>query len=150
MDQDFVVDKSALPQEEVKKLDKTTPQDLGEYEKYMKEFEVTDGKSRDEKSIEQIRKLEDLIGIADSNPFGTADAEVFEADLHEMTKTDLENLCIRVGIPPRRSVDGMKEALAVEFKAFSRKHGISMPTTPEHVIDPNSKEYKDLMKVLNN
>lgn len=135
----------------IKALDHAKSQNLHDDEKNLREF-VVDGKNREtrEQEIQKIRELEELIGISKANPFGTADKEVFAASLEEKTKTDLENLCMRVGIPPRMSVEATKEALKKEFIHFSSKHGTSLPGEVKLAVPPDSEEAKIIKQLSEN
>lgn len=136
--------------EEVKSLDHAKSQDLQGDESHLREF-VVDGKYRDgEDEIKKIKDLEELIGVASSNPFGTADERIFAESLEEKTKTDLQNLCMRVGIPPRTSIEETKSALKREFKHFSSKHGTAMPGEIKQAIPPNSEHAKIIKDLTEN
>lgn len=137
---------------EVNGLDIVKEQYLGEHKQELEEFHVTDGKKRDQdqEAIEKVRQLEELVGIASSNPFGTIDKEVFASKLNDMTQVDMQGLCMKIGIPPRNSAVAMREALNKEFTVFCQRHGTSMPTQPQQAIDPNSAEYKALLNIINN
>ena len=136
-------------QQEVNEFDKVQKTYLGEFEDEMTEFQVTDGKNRDQADIDATRSLEELIGISKSNPFGTIDRDVFAENLADMTKTDLENLCGRVGIPVRSpSAQAMKTQLVKEFKSFCQHHGTTIPTQIRPTVDPSSPHYKEVVRLL--
>lgn len=132
----------------VNELDKVKQQELGEHKKELEEFHVTDGKSRDKEEIKKIQELEELVGIAQSNPFETLDRDVFASKLNDMTRTDLQNMCIKAGVMPRDSSLGMQQALAKEFDRFCQRHGATMPSQPQLTIDPSSPHYKEVVKLL--
>lgn len=139
------------PQEKIKELDnlEAQKQDLGKHEDHLRQY-VVDGKNRTEEEVEELQALEKLLGIARSNPFGTINEDVFTKDLETKTKTDLNNLCMRVGISPRTTIEGTKEALLREFKAVKNNHGVALHGTPRPAADPNSPEGKKLKELLEN
>lgn len=134
--------------QQVKGLYAMKQQDLGEDSKHMRPYEVDGKNRRDEADIQKARELEELIGIKKSNPFGTLDKDIFAASLEEKTKTDLQTLCHRVGIPTRSTVEATKESLKKEFRNFLARHGAGIPCDIRPAVDPNSPQAEELKKIL--
>lgn len=139
--------KSVNPYETIHQLDVLKKQDLGEFEENHTEFMV-DGKNRTEEQIQKTKELEELIGIAQSNPFGTIDKDVFDRKLEDMTRTDLDNLCIRCGFPPAHTTKETKAKLRKEFNVFARRHGSNIPGQMTPGVDVNSQSGKEVVKLL--
>lgn len=112
------------------------------------DFEVIDGKDRNQDAIQKVKDLEELLGMKEMNPYGTLDKEVFAEKLQEMTSTDLQNLAIRVGIPPSRDRLSLKDNLKKSFHSFIRQHGSNAFFPPQPAIDTNSPNYKSAVKLL--
>jgi hypothetical protein len=112
------------------------------------EFEFSDGKDRDSRDIQKVKDLEDLLGMKEMNPYGTLDKEIFAEKLQEMTSTDLQNLAIRVGIPPSRDRLALRDNLKKSFSSFIRQHGSNAFFPPQPAIDVNSPNYQSAVKLL--
>lgn len=140
-----------------KQPQKSAAESIAELDKAVKridspeQFDVADGKYRENISKAQLRRqreLEELIGIPESNPFKTLNQEAFEASLEEMTKTDLQNMAMNVGIPPRGNPIKLKEELVKAFKQFRRAHNFGVAQPPQPIIDPSSPDYEKTVKLF--
>lgn len=114
----------------------------------VEEFEVTDGKVRTDKVLDELRELESLFGIKESNPYGTMNRQIFAEKIADMTITDMQNLAMRVGVPPSRNGGELKRLLKNSFDSFVKRHdyGVSSPSRP--VIDPSSPNYDSAVKLF--
>ena len=99
--------------------------------------------------IDKIKKLEKLLNIENANPFGTNDPKIFEEKMAESTISDLQTLCMRVGIYPTHSKVEMQKKLQKEFqrvtlgqRSVSMKNGTGI-SDPSH---PNHEKAKKMMK----
>ena len=127
---------------------KTT--DLEKQKKSLEEFDVTDGKTRDEKAeqIKKARELEDLLGIKDMNPFRTLNKNIFAENLSSMSIADMTSLCNRVGINPPRSQNQMRKALSEAFDMYAQKHNVTVPSPSKPIIDKNSPNYDSVVRLF--
>lgn len=111
------------------------------------QMEVMNGKV--ETDIDKVKRLEKMLNIESMNPFGTNDPKIFEEKLQEYTTSDLQNLCIRVGIYPTHNKEEMRKKIKQEFSRFTLGgRSVSMPSTqgianPDH---PNHEKVKKMMK----
>lgn len=112
------------------------------------EFEVTDGKSRDYDAIQEIKELEALFGIKESNPYGTMNKQIFAEKISDMTNTDLQSLAMRVGVPPSRNSAELRRMLKNSFDSFVKRHDAGVASSARPVIDPNSPFYESTVKLL--
>ena len=114
----------------------------------LEEFEFTDGKNRDDETIEELKALESLFGIKESNPYGTMNRQIFAERVGEMTTTDLQNLAMRVGVPPSRNGHELKRLLKNSFDSFVKKHDFGIASAHRPVIDENSPNYEEAKRLL--
>lgn len=115
----------------------------------VEEFEVADGKDRDsKKTIKELRALESLFGIKESNPYGTMNRQIFEERIGDMTTTDLQNLAMRVGVPPSRNGHELKRLLKNSFDSFVKKHDYGIASAHKPVIDQNSPNYEEARRLM--
>jgi hypothetical protein len=54
----------------------------------LEDMKVADGKDSLAKSVEEVKDLEDLLGVQQSNPFRTTSAAILEERMNEMTLTE--------------------------------------------------------------
>jgi hypothetical protein len=114
----------------------------------LEDFEVVDGKSRDEEEIQKLKKLEDLLGMKEMNPYGTLDRAIFEEKLADMTITDMQSLAMRVGSQPSRDRLSLRAGLRKSFDAYIKQHGSGFFGPQEPVIDPSSPNYETIVKLF--
>ena len=70
----------------------------------------TNGKQYEE-SIETVRKLEELLEVRKTNPFGTADARIFNENIARMNLSDMQELAVRAGVFPSGNKTVLKNKL---------------------------------------
>ncbi len=114
----------------------------------VEEFEVADGKDRDEKQLDELRNLEALFGIKESNPYGTMNRQIFNEKLEEMTATDMQNLAMRVGVPPSRNKNDLRRLLINSFNDFVKRHDYGVASAIKPVISPSSPNYESAVKLF--
>ena len=114
----------------------------------VEEFEITDGKDRDSETIKNLKDLEALFGIKDSNPYGTMNRQIFAESIAEMTTTDLQNLAMRVRVPPSRNGTELKRLLKNSFDSFVKKHDMGVASAHKPIIDPSSPEYENTVRLF--
>lgn len=116
--------------------------------KHLEEFDVVDGKSRFQEDVEKLKELESLLGVREMNPYGTLSKEIFAEKLSSMTTTDLQNLAIRVGIPPSRDHTALKRNLAKSHDLYLRQHNMGSMVAARPLIDPSSPNYDSVVKLF--
>jgi len=114
----------------------------------LEEFEFADGKDRDSKTIKELKALEALFGIKEANPYGTMNRQIFAERIGEMTTTDLQNLAMRVGVPPSRNGHELKRLLKNSFDTFVKKHDYGIASAHRPVIDESSPNYEAAKKLF--
>lgn len=114
----------------------------------VEEFEVSDGKDRRQAEIEELKSLEELFGIKESNPYGTMNRQIFAEKISDMTTTDLQNLAMRVGVPPSRNGGELKRLLKNSFDSFVKRHDTGVSGSSKPVINPNSPNYESAVKLF--
>ena len=107
-------------------------------------MQVADGKT----DVEEIRKLEKIMGVHQVNPFKTNTLEVFEENIAGMNLTDMQRLAVKAGLLPSGNRTTLKNKLLKEFKARTQggKGNSVMVTKP--IVDPESPQGKKLAALL--
>jgi hypothetical protein len=117
----------------------------------VEELTQTNGKSYEEDpEVQRVRKLEKILEVSKTNPYGTNDRRVFEEDISAMNLTDLQSLAVRIGVFPSGNQTSLKNKLIKAFK--SENHGRSdliAPRTPAVVLDPKNPKHKEVLDYLN-
>lgn len=114
----------------------------------VEEFEITDGKDRSKNVIDELRELEALFGIKESNPYGTMNRQIFAEKINDMTVTDMQNLAMRVGVPPSRNGGELKRLLKNSFDSFVKRHDAGVASAARPIIDPRSPNYDSAVKLF--
>ena len=100
----------------------------------------TNGQIEDQE-IEKVKKLEEMLNVKSMNPFGTNDPKIFDIKLSEYSVSDMQQLCMRVGIYPTHNRMEMSKKLKQAFLrqtlgqrsvAMRNSEGISDPSHPNH------------------
>ena len=122
----------------------------GVEKKHLEEFDVTDGKDRSEKQkrIDEVKELEDLLGMPRMNPYGTLHRDVFRQRVDASSVSELTDLAARVGVPRERNVNLLKKSLMKSFDFFVQKHNVTVQGTAKPVIDPSSPDYESTVKLF--
>ena len=115
---------------------------------HLEEFDIVDGKNRKEEDIENLRNLEELLGVRSMNPYGTLNQEIFAEKLESMTLTDLQNLSIKIGIPPTRNSIELKKNLKKSLDIYIRQHNIGSSVSARPIIDPSSPNYESVVRLF--
>ena len=122
----------------------------GVEKKHLEEFDVTDGKDRSEKQkrIDEVKELEDLLGMPRMNPYGTLHRDVFRQRVDASSVSELTDLAARVGVPRERNINLLKKSLMKSFDFFVQKHNVTVQGTAKPVIDPSSPDYESTVKLF--
>jgi len=142
--------KAAKKKTAKKKDDSEMPVSKGVEKKHLEEFEVTDGKDRDafEKEIEEIKELEELLGMPQMNPYGTLNRELFRRRLEDSSASELTDLAARVGLPRERNMQLLKNSLMKSFDFYAVKHNVTVQGQAKPIIDPSSPDYDSTVKLF--
>jgi len=132
------------------KKDQETPVSKGVERKHLEEFDVTDGKDRDafEEEIEEIKELEELLGMPQMNPYGTLNREIFKRRLEDCSASELTDLAARVGLPRERNMQLLKNSLMKSFDFYAVKHNVTVQGQAKPIIDPSSPDYDSTVKLF--
>ena len=116
----------------------------------LEEFDVTDGKAREEKksAIELTRELEDLLGIKQCNPYETLSKDVFADRLANASVAELTDLATRVGVTPAKHINVLKKDLQKSFDIFVTQHNVSVAGHAQPILDPSSPDYDSAVKLF--
>ena len=114
--------------------------------KRAKKLQVVDGKQQE---IQKIKDLEEILGTAEVNPFGTNSMEVLESNLKGLTLADLQSFAVKVGVLPSGNKTNLKNKI---FKAFRETPGAgagyNVGAMSQPIVDPNSPTGKKALKAL--
>lgn len=115
----------------------------------LQNIKITNGKSYEE-DIDRVRKLEELLDVKQTNPFGTSDIRVFEANLAEMNLTDMQAVAVRAGVFPNGNQTILKQKLIKAFKSEGYGSVNAVIETDKTVdLDPKNPKHKAIMDYLN-
>jgi len=107
---------------------------------------VVDGK-QDE--IKKIKELEEILGTAEVNAFGTNSLKVLEEDLKGLTLADLQTFAVKVGVLPSGNKTNLKNKI---FKAFKETPGAgagyNVGAMDKPIVDPTSDIGKKALKAI--
>lgn len=120
--------KNKSPQEKAKKI---------------KNLKVADGKA----DVEKIQNLEDLLGVKQSNPFGTTSKDILESRMSEMTLTDLQSFAIKVGILPSGNKLSLKNKIKRAFKSHAGAGSGYNIGYHQPLVDPSSQTAENILKI---
>jgi hypothetical protein len=97
--------------------------------------------------VQQIKDLEELVGIKEVNLWGTTSLDVLEAKLSEMNMWELQEFAVKVGVFPSGTRGALKNKLAKEFTSYNKGKG-------RHIVLPAAQSVgghlspEELKKVL--
>jgi|TARA_R100000008_G_C3530013_1_gene138747 hypothetical protein len=122
----------------------------GVEKKHLEEFDVTDGKDRSkfEKELQEVKELEELLGMPQMNPYGTLNRELFKRKLEDCSASELTDLAARVGLPRERNMRLLKNSLMQSFDFYAQKHDVTVQGQAKPIIDPSSPEYENAVKLF--
>ena len=108
-------------------------------------LQVADGKSE----LDQIKDLEDLLGVKQSNPFRTTSKAVLEERMGEMTLTDLQTMAIQVGILPSGNKLTLKNKIVRAFKSHAGAGAGYNIGFQKPLVDPSSDAAAEILRISN-
>lgn len=118
--------------------------------KKLNEMNITNGKSySQDRSVEIVRKLEELLDVKQTNPFGTSDARIFEENLASMNLTDMQEVAVRAGVFPSGNQTILKQKLIKAFRAegYGTVNAV-METEKQMELDPSNPKHKEIIDYL--
>ena len=119
----------------------------GRPKKDINELQVADGKDTMAQSIDEVKDLEQLLGVQQSNPFRTTSEAVLTERMNEMTLTDLQALAINVGILPSGNKLGLKTKIMKAFKSHGGAGAGYNIGYQRPLVDPSSQAAEDILKI---
>lgn len=110
-----------------------------------------EGKVGTPEFTEKMRKMELMLGVSEISPFGTNELEIFEANLREMSLSEMQKLANKVGLNPFHERQTLKNILIKEFKGYTRNSRRNiMPTAVNSFeLDPSNPHHQKLSKIIN-
>ena len=111
--------------------------------KDVNDLNIADGKD----DIEKIKNLEDLLGVKQTNPYGTTSEAVLEERMNEMTLTDLQTFAIRVGILPSGNKLTLKNKIKKSFKSHAGAGSGYNIGYNQPLVDPSSKAAEEILRI---
>ena len=110
----------------------------------------TNGKAY-EQSVETVQKLEDLLEVRKTNPYGTGDLRIFEANLAEMNLSEMQEVAVRSGVFPSGNKTVLKNKLIKSFKneGFGVVDTVIDKGSPIQ-LDSSDPDHKAIIDYLNN
>ena len=122
----------------------------GVEKKHLEEFDVTDGKDRSkfEKELQEVKELEELLGMPQMNPYGTLNRELFSRKLEDSSASELTDLAARVGLTRERNMRLLKKSLMKSFDFYAQKHDVTVQGQAKPIIDPSSPDYDSAVKLF--
>ena len=122
----------------------------GVEKKHLEEFDITDGKHRSSKQeqIEQVKELEDLLGMPKMNPYGTLHRDIFKQRLDNCNASELTDLAARVGIPRERNMNLLRKSLMKSFDFYVQKHNVTVQGSSKPILDPSSPDYESTVRLF--
>ena len=122
----------------------------GVEKKHLEEFDVTDGKDRSkfEKELQEVKALEELLGMPQMNPYVTLNRELFSRKLEDSSASELTDLAARVGLPRERNMRLLKNSLMKSFDFYAQKHDVTVQGQAKPIIDPSSPDYDSTVKLF--
>tara|TARA_B100000519_G_C14206818_1_gene420743 strand:- start:968 stop:1408 length:441 start_codon:yes stop_codon:yes gene_type:complete len=115
--------------------------------KDINDMQVADGKDSLAQSIEEVKDLEQLLGVQQSNPFRTTSEAVLTERMNEMTLTDLQGLAINVGILPSGNKLSLKTKIMKAFKSHGGAGAGYNIGFQRPLVDPSSSAAEDILKI---
>lgn len=118
--------------------------------KKLEEMNITNGKSySQDRSVEIVRRLEELLDVKQTNPFGTSDARIFKENLASMNLTDMQEVAVRAGVFPSGNQTILKQKLTKAFKAEGYGTINAVIESEKQVeLDPSNPKHKEIIDYL--
>jgi hypothetical protein len=110
----------------------------------------TNGKVYEDEDTKKTRKLEQILDVAVTNPFGTSSVKVFEENLANMNLSEMQEVAVRAGIFPSGNQTMLKNKLKKAFKAANPDQlQVIIDKGPPIELNPENPKHKQLIDYLN-
>ena len=110
-------------------------------------MKVADGKQTIANDINEIKDLEDLLGVKQTNPFRTTSGAVLKERMDEMTLTDLQSMAVQIGILPSGNKLALKNKITKAFKSHAGAGAGYNIGWQRPLVDPSSQAAADILKI---
>ena len=118
--------------------------------KKLEQLNQTNGKAYDNEDTSQVRKLEEILEVSVTNPFGTSSGKVFEENLADMNLSQMQEVAVRAGIFPSGNQTMLKNKLKKAFKsAYPDQLQVIVDKGSPIELDPSNPKHKELIDYLN-
>ena len=115
--------------------------------KNLDSMKVADGKQALTKDVNEIKDLEELLGVKQTNPFRTTSGEVLKERMDEMTLTDLQSMAVQVGILPSGNKLSLKTKITKAFKSHAGAGAGYNIGWQRPLVDPSSQAAADILRI---
>ena len=105
-----------------------------------------DGKK--EEKIQKAKALEELVGLNQVNPYGTAIASVFEEKIEGMPIVDLQALAVKVGVFPSGSKLSLKNKLQKSFSEYQRGSSSFVMPVSSSILEGTDRDSPAFKKAI--
>ena len=110
----------------------------------------TNGRVYEDEDTNKTRKLEEILEVAVTNPFGTSSGKVFEENLANMNLSEMQEVAVRAGIFPSGNQTMLKNKLKKAFKAANPDQlQVIIDKGPPIELNPKNPKHKQLIDYLN-
>jgi len=111
-------------------------------------MKVADGRASNmANTIDEVKNLEELLGVKQSNPFRTTSQEILTERLTEMTLTDLQSFAVTLGILPSGNKLNLKTKIIKAFKSHGGAGAGYNIGWQRPLVDPTSQAAADILKI---
>ena len=105
-------------------------------------------RSKRQKDLDDVKELEELLGMPQMNPYGTLNRDIFRQKLESLSAADLTDLAIKVGVPRERNMNLLRKSLLKSFDFYDQKHNVTVQGNAKPIIDPSSPDYEKTVKLF--
>jgi hypothetical protein len=113
----------------------------------LEDLKIADGKSGMAKDIQEVKDLEHLLGVKQSNPFRTTSEAVLTERMGEMTLADLQALAVNVGILPSGNKLNLKNKIMRAFKSHGGAGAGYNVGWQRPLVDPSSDAAREILRI---
>lgn len=113
----------------------------------VEKLQVADGKHAIAKDIGEIKDLEDLLGVKQTNPFRTTNEAILKERMGEMTLSDLQSMAVQVGILPSGNKLNLKTKITKAFKSHAGAGTGYNIGWQRPLVDPSSDAAAAILKI---
>ena len=105
-------------------------------------------RNKRQKDLDDVKELEELLGMPQMNPYGTLTRDIFRQKLESLSAADLTDLAARVGVPRERNMNMLRKSLLKSFDFYAQKHNVTVQGNAKPIIDPSSPDYEKTVKLF--